>query len=480
MAKSIKLNLFYNIILNISKIIFPLITAPYVSRVLEPDGVGLVNFASTYANYFALFAALGIPMYAVREISKIREDIKAQEKFASEIFSLSFLTTGICTAIFVITVFAIPQLCSNYLIFLISGLCLYFVPFAIDWFYQGREEFGYITFRSLILRIFSIVFLFLLVKNKDDLIYYVLINGISQVLNIAWNYIKLYKTGIRLHFTLSGKRHMKPLLILFTSSIAISIYTILDTLMLGFMSDYTQVGYYNNASNLTKLLLPVTTSLAAVAMPRLSYYTQTSDWVNIKNLLNKSLSIVSFLSFPVAFGVMAIAPTFVPLFFGDLFQGAVIPLQIVVGIVIAISFNNLMGVQILVGLGHDKLFLYAVLVGTFSNFACNLLLIPYCGAIGAAISSVLAETLILIVEVVMVYRLTPIRFNNLKEVITSAIIALGFFPIEYGLSHLISGWWLVFAFVIAGSIYYIIMQYFLKNSSLSIILQILVSKIEKR
>lgn len=479
MAKSIKLNLFFNILLNISKIIFPLITAPYVSRVLEPDGVGIFNFAGTYANYFTLFAALGIPMYAVREIAKIRESVKDQENFLSEIMSLSLFTTIACTAIFVTTIFLIPQLSNDFLIFLLSGITLYLVPVTIDWFYAGREEFGFITYRSLILRVLGIALLFLLVKDKSDLIVYVLINALINVINIIWNYIRLLSSGIRPHFTLNFRHHFKPLLLLFASSVAISIYTILDTIMLGFISDYEQVGFYNNASHISKLLLPITTSLAAVAMPRLSYYTKTNDWNNIRSLLNKSLSIVAFLCFPVAFGVIAIAPTFVPLFFGELFQGAVLPLQIVVGIVIAISFNNLMGVQIMIGLGYDKLFLYAVLVGTFSNFVSNLILIPLLGATGAAISSVLAETLILIVEIVIVHKLTPIRFDNIKEVLISAIVALGFFPIMLILSQSFSGWILVIFFIIIATTYYMLLQYFFKNSSLEIVKNLVLAKIRK-
>ena len=147
MAKSIKRNFLYNILLNISKVIFPLITAPYVSRVLEPDGVGLFNFANTYAGWFALFAALGIPYYGIREVAKIKDDIDEQAKFISEIISISVIATCICSILMFLTLFFIPQLNENYVIFLVSGIILYMTPFKVDWFFQGKEEFGYITFR---------------------------------------------------------------------------------------------------------------------------------------------------------------------------------------------------------------------------------------------------------------------------------------------------------------------------------------------
>lgn len=479
MAKSIKTNFLYNILLNVSKVVFPLITAPYVSRVLEPDGVGLFNFSSNFAGYFALVAALGIPMYSVREIAKVRDDIKAQETFVSEIMSLASITTAICTFLYLMCVFFLPQMYENYVIYLITGLNLYFVPLAIDWFYSGREEFGYITFRSLVLRILSIILLFVFVHEKTDLIIYVALNAVTNVINVAWNFAKLYNLGIRPHFTWNFKRHLKPLLVLFSSSIAISIYTMLDTLMLGFMTDYNEVGFYNSAIHISKTLLPVATSLSAVAMPRMSNYIRNGNWSEINTLMNKSLSIVSFLCFPITLGVITIAPIFVPLFFGELFYGSILPLQVVMGVVIAIGLNNLMGIQVLVGLGYDKMFLYAVIVGTISNFLSNLILIPMYGATGAAIASVLAETLILIVEIIMVYRLTPIRFTNIKEVVCSLSLSLCFIPIEILLSRFLDGWILVGVFVISGALFYVISQFILKNSSVMIFYNIAKNKINK-
>lgn len=236
--KSIKFNFLYNILLQVSKVIFPLITAPYVARVLEPEGVGLFNFANTYANYFALFAALGVPLYGIREIAKVRDDIESQTKFVSEIISLLLVTTILCVAIYLGTLLLIPQLNENFLIFILSALCLYVTPFRIDWYFQGKEEFGYITMRSLVIKVVSIACLFIFVHEKSDLINYVIINAASTTINELWNYIKLYKTGVHPYLTLDFKKHLKPLLVLFSSSVAISIYTILDTLMLGFMTDY--------------------------------------------------------------------------------------------------------------------------------------------------------------------------------------------------------------------------------------------------
>lgn len=471
MSKSIKINFLYNILLNVSKVIFPLITAPYVSRVLEPDGVGLFNFANTYASWFALFAALGIPYYGLREVAKIREDIDEQTKFISEIISISVIATFVCSILMLLTLFFVPQLNENYVIFLVSGIILYTTPLKVDWFFQGKEDFGYITVRSLVIKTLSVFLLFLLVREKSDLLIYVTLNAAAVVLNEIWNFIKLYQSGIHPYFTLSGGRHIKPLFILFSSSIAISVYTILDTLMLGFMADYNEVGYYNCATHLSKALVPIVTSLAAVALPRVAKLKEEKNWDEINLLMNKSFSIVSFLSFPIAFGVMVVAPMFVPLFFGEQFYGTIIPLQIIIFTVVAIGFNNLTGIQVLLGFGLDKAFLYSLLTGTVSNFVLNLFLIPNYGAKGAAFASVLAEVLILSVMLFFIYQKTPIRFVNFEDTIINIFLSLSFVPIAYIIHTYMSGWLFVFVTIVGCSVVYLFGQLILRTLTITMLIE---------
>ena len=465
MAKSIKRNFLYNILLNISKVIFPLITAPYVSRVLEPDGVGLFNFANTYAGWFALFAALGIPYYGIREVAKIKDDIGEQVKFVSEIISISAIATFVCSILMFLTLFFIPQLNENYITFLVSGIILYMTPFKIDWFFQGKEEFGYITFRSLIIKTLSVILLFLLVREKSDLLIYVALNALAVVLNEIWNFVKLYKSGIHPYFTLSGNRHIKPLIALFSSAIAIHVYMYIDTVMLGFMTNYEEVGYYNCATHISKAILPIVTSLSAVAIPRVSVFNETHSWEEINNLMNKSFSIVGYLSFPIAFGVIVVSPVFVPLFFGELFKETILPLQILITTIVIIGFNNITGMQILIGLCHDKQYFYSVLTGTFINLILNSILIPYLGAIGAAIASVLSELIVLFVMLYFVYSKTYIRILIHKELLIDAFIACFFVVVAFGISKICVGWGYVFVTLFLCSSFYVLIQFFLRNSS---------------
>lgn len=479
MSKSIKKNFVYNMFLNVSKVFFPLITAPYVSRVLEPDGVGLFNFANTYANWFALFAALGIPYYGIREIAKIGNDTKKQTKFVSEIISISVISTIFCTILMLLSLLFVPQLNDNYVVFLVAAIVLYFTPLRIEWFFSGKEEFGYIAFRSILIKALSIIFLFVIVRTKDDLIKYVTLFAVSVVANDIWNYIKLYKYGIHPCFTFDFMHHIKPLLLLFSSSIALYIYTALDTLMLGFMADYSEVGYYNCATHISKAMVPIVTSLAAVALPRIAQYKDEGRWVEMNALLNKSLSIAGFLSFPISFGIISVAPVFVPLFFGEQYYGSILPLQIIVITVIAIGYSNITGIQILLGLGLDKLFLYSILAGTLASFTSNLILIPRYGAVGASLSSVCAETVVLLSMFYYIIKHTRIRFNRKKEILSNMIIASVFFIISGIVFKYVEGWIGVVICIMLCTIFYIFLQHLCRNSAEKEMIDIMKNKIKQ-
>ena len=475
---SITRNFAYNALLNLSRVIFPLITAPYISRVLEPDGIGLFNFANTYAGYFALFAVLGIPTYGIREVAKLHDDKVGLSRLVSELISVSFIATFFVALIYVASIFLIGQLDENRVLFLVAGFVLYFAPFRIDWFYSGLEQFKYITLRTIIIRIASIVCMFIFVHTKSDLLIYMILNVCGTICGDVWNYVKLLRSGIRPRLTFIGlKKHLSPLFILFASSIAISIYTVLDTLMLGFMTDYRQVGFYNNAMHISKSILTVVTSLSLVVIPKMSQYCQAHEYERINDLANKSFSVVSFFAFPAAVGLACLAPTFVPLFFGAKFGGSVVPLMILSLLIVAIGLNNLSGIQILIGMGYDKLFLYSVLCGTVSNFLLNLFLIPVWGANGASIASVFAEFLILGVMIGFVYRKTPVRITQYREIFKSLGGSILFIPVVILLKHYLNGWTFVCIFIICGFGIYFLSQKILKNKSLDLILPVVLHKL---
>lgn len=478
---SIKRNFFYNILLNVTNVIFPLVTAPYVARVLDPDGLGLANFANSYAAYFAMVAALGSKTYSYREIAKHRNRADKIQEFVSEIFSLTGINTLIVSLIFIISVLCIPQLAENKLIFILAGFVLYLTPLKLDWYFIGMEKLGVITSRSVIIRIVSICCLFLFVKNKSDLYIYVLLSVLSSMGGIVWNVIMLYKDKISLKVTAKGlNKHYKPLLILFSSSVAVSIYTMLDSLMLGFLSNYNEVGYYSSASTISRTLLAVVTSLSAVAVPRVAYYMQQKDYTNINALIIKSINIVAFLAFPMTIGVACIAPRFTTLFLGEAFQGAIIPMIILAFILIATGLNNITGMQILIGMGFDKLLLYSQIIGAGVNLVLNFFLIPKYGATGAACASVLAELIILGITIYFIKKYTQVNIKGrLSDLWKAFIGVIPFVPVTILIYHLSSGWISVIVTMLLCSLLYAVSQYMLKSSSYMIIHGMIVSKVSK-
>jgi len=480
---SIKKNVVYNSILNIANVLFPFITVPYVSRVLGPNGVGISSFATVYAGYFGIFAALGIPMYGIREVAKIRDDKYKLGKLFTELFTINSISVIFFSCLYIISIFIVPQLHEQKNTLFAAGLLLFFSSFTIDWFLSGLEQFKIITVRSLIIKVLSIAALFIFVKHEDDIIPYILISVFAQLGNQLWNFLLLYKNNIAISFkSINLKQHFKPLMILYISAIAISIYTVLDTLMLGFLSNYSQVAYYTSATKISKIILPIVTSLGTVLLPRIAYYNEIGKRKEINNLVKESFSLVVFLALPFSMALILIAPYFVPIFFGVKFIDTILPMEIMSLLLISIGINNLSGIQILVGLGYEKLFMKSVIYGTIINLCMNLILIPLYGAIGASCSSVTAETFIAIVSVYYVYKYVKIKVFSLRIFWNNLWPALLFIPLICLLSLTsMKPWTLLITFTIFGSALYIILQYyFVKNEALFIVLDFIKNKIKNK
>lgn len=483
MAPSITKNFIYSIFYNLIIVLFPLVTAPYVARVLGPSAIGLVGFAGTYVSYFVLVAKLGSETYGQREVAKIRDSKKDVEKFISEMTSVTIINTGILSIIYIASIFLIPKFYANHIIFFISGLSLFLRPLdTLNWYFKGYERFDFTVSRSLMLKVLMLAALFLFVKSEKDVYIYAGISVFSNFGIVFSNVYFIRKDGVKIKFTNKGLlKHYKPLIILFSSTVAISIYTMLDSFMLGLMTTYSEVSFYNYATTIDKMLLSIVTSLSVVALPRMAFYFKNKDFTRINSLMEKSMGIVSFLAFPMAIGIFCVAPVFVPLFLGYQFHEVIIPTMIMSLLIIAIGFNNLLGVQVLLGLGLDKKFLYSVLVGTISNFLLNLVLIPLWGAIGASISSVIAEFLILAVEIYIVYKYTEVRLNKkIIDVIKSLGGGLLFVPIAYILKGYLVGWSYVIVLIILCFITYLLTQFILKNDNLKMVITSVSQLIHKK
>lgn len=389
----IRINLFYNIILSGTQILFPIVTFPYASRILGPDGVGLVSFAESICRYFLLLAALGIPIYGVREISKARNNKQNVSKLFSEIFFLHVITTVFVAILYIICIAFIPKMQINYDLFIWGILMIVFNLFTVEWLFMGYEDFKFVTIRSLIIRVLAVVYLFYYVKNPEDYVKYFLLTVFTTVANGLVNLFFSYKL-VKLDFnfsTLNLKKHLRPLLLIFSTTVAISIYILMDTILLGFLSTDTAVGYYTAALKMNKITLLVVGALGTVLIPKLSEIVSKQDDVEFSRLISQSLNFVLTITVPVTIAIVMLSPEIIYLFSGKGFDQAILTMRILSPITLFIGLSNVFGLQILTPLSKDKELMISVIIGTFVSLLLNFILIPRFNENGAAISNVIAE-----------------------------------------------------------------------------------------
>jgi O-antigen/teichoic acid export membrane protein len=480
---SLKKNVVYNTILSVSNVAFPIITTPYVSRILGVENIGVVNFAVTYASYFALFVALGIPIYGMREIAKQNNNPEGRNRVFSELFIINVLSAVIFSIVYLVTIFSISTLYHDIEFLLIAGISVLFVPFNVDWFFSGREKFKLVTLRTLAAKIIALGGLFIFVRTRDDIIPYLILTVTANLSSQIWNFGYMLKTEVKFRFKgLQIKKHLNAVLVLFASNIAISIYTMLSTLILGFLSDYMQVGYYTSAIKVSKMILPIVTAMSFVVVARINTIKEEKDsQKEILRLLNNSFGYMMMLAVPATIGLMMIAPRFVPLFFGAEFIPATVSLQILSLLIVIIGLSNLFGIQVLVAMGHEKKFLTAVLFGTASNFCLNLLLIGKYGSVGASAASVIAELMVTASTFIFALKVIPVRINT-GNIFQPILAALPIIPVsllvnritEHNLSYLL-------VTVATGAIIYAgIMTVVFKNGQANQTVHSIVGKIKKQ
>ena len=397
MKKSIAKNYIYNLIYQMLSILLPVITTPYLSRVLGAENIGIYGYTISIVTYFILFGTLGISMYGQREIAYKAQNKKEQSKTFFEIIILRAFTLTIS----IITFYIIFGRSGDYAVYYrILIIQLVANLFDISWFFQGIEEFDKTVIRNLVIKMLSLVLIFVLVNRPEDLWKYFLIYvGAELIGNLTlWLYIPKYLEKISIK-ELKLKKHLKPTISLFIPQIAIQIYTVLDKTMIGaIMNDMEEVGYYEQAQKVVKAALTVVTALQTVMNSRIANSYVNKDEDEVKLCLEKSFNFVWILAIPMMFGLIAIAPKFVPWFYGSGFD-AVIPMLIATApILLVLGLNGVTGIQYLVQTGKQKVFTVSVTIGAIVNVILNLILIHFFGGVGASIASVLAEASVLGVQ----------------------------------------------------------------------------------
>lgn len=391
-VQSIKINFVMNSILTMSSFIFPLITFPYVSRILLPSGIGKVSLATSVITYFTMFAQLGIPTYGIRACAKVRDNRKELTKVSQELLIISIIMSAISYMILFILLFSVSKFRCEKELYVILSFTILLTAIGMEWLYKALEQYTYITMRSVIFKFIALIAMFFLVHKQTD---YVVYGGItifaasaSNILNLfnAYKYINLKPVG-----NYNFKRHIKPVLIFFAMSCATTIYTNLDTVMLGFMTTDADVGYYNAAVKIKVILVSVVTSLGTVLLPRASYYIQMGELKEFRRITRKALNFVFLMAMPLMLYFIYFAKEGIFFLSGDNYVGAIIPMQVIMPTLLLIGITNILGIQILVPTGREKIVLYSEIVGAIVDVIINALLIPVYASTGAAIGTLIAE-----------------------------------------------------------------------------------------
>ena len=398
MKKNQKVNTILNMIKTGSNIIFPLITIPYVLRILSADNVGKVDFGNSFVSYFSLIASLGISTYAIRECAKVRDDRKKLDRLASQIFSINICTTIIAYVLMAISLVVFRKLDSYRSLIIIQSTVILFTTVGADWINTAMEDFVYITLRSVLFQILSLGLMFLFVKTPDDYMKYALITVLSSSGSSISNIIYRKKyCKMRFTWDIPWKTHMVPILFLFVMSLSQTVFNSADITMLGLIKGNYAVGIYSTAAKIEKILNQLIASIVYVLMPRLSYMFDIEDYDNINILLRKVLAVFVTIGFPCCAGATVMAKEIVLIVGGENYVGATLVLQILLlSTFFSLVGGSFLGNIVLLPSGNEKKFMIICCISTVINVIANAILIPVFGVYAAAATTAFSSLIILI------------------------------------------------------------------------------------
>lgn len=422
--KSITKNSIFNILTKILGMIFPMITFPYASRVLMPDGLGEINFANSVIDIFVLLASLGIGSHAIREASKVRDDRRALSKLATEIIVINLATMAISFAVFAIALVFSQKLQDYKILLLLASARILLATLGLEWLIVSQEEFRYIARRTFVFQLISIAFLFIFVRSPNDITYYMAFTVLSAAGANICNFFYARKFfDFSLAQNLELKKHFKPIIALSASVLASSVYTILDKTMIGIMRTDAEVGYYAAATKISRMFILVLSAIVGASLPRLSYYME-NDKEKYKSLLNNAANIMQALSIPMAVGLALLARPIILLFCGKNYENAITCMQMLCFTVFVTPFNTFIADLVFVARRKNSYVLYPVVLGACVNFLMNFALIPRYGITGAAIASITSEVLMLAVKIFLAYKTLGGTLYFLSKIYQYAAAAL--------------------------------------------------------
>lgn len=455
---SLKGNFIYNTIYQILILILPLITAPYVSRVIGAEGNGIYSYTYSVVQYFVLFAMLGLSNYGNRTIAKHRDN---KEKLSTEFFSIytmQLMTSGLMIVLYIgyITIFDNKY----YTYALIQTIYLISTCFDITWFFYGLEKFKLTVTRNIVIRVLSAICIFVFVNDKDDLAIYTFLMVASSLISqiSLWPFLRNEIKFIKPKFK-DVVKHIKPNLVLFVPVIAVSIYKLMDKVMLGNMTNVEDVAYYDYAERIINIPTSIITALGTVMLPRISNLLEKGEKSQVRFYIDKSMEYMMFMSIPICFGLIIVAPEFVPIYLGNEYMTTGTIVQYLAVTLIFVSWANVIRTQYLIPKEKDKIYIVSVILGAIVNFVINIILIPKFQAIGSAIATIFAEFTVMLVQTIAVRKELEIKKYAIcaAKFLITAIIMSGIILLIGNIN--IDNYLVIVVQIFVGMIIYFLLNY---------------------
>ncbi len=420
--KSVKVNYIYNLIYKLLLILLPLITIPYTSRVLNPDGIGIYNYTNSIVCVFVLIASLGTSLYAQKEIAYAKDNINLRSNIFKSIFTIRFIMSILITLPYILFIIFSKQYKAMYIvqyIFIIANLI------DISWLLQGIENFKDIALKGIFVKILSVLCIFLFVKKAEDLLLYTLIMSICGLINslLLWPSIKGSIKNVKITKE-DILKHIKPVFMLALPVMAIYVYTYVDKVFLGILSSEEEVGFYSQSENIVKASMTVITALGAVLLPRISNLLSMNKMNDVKIQLTKAIDFVIMIGLPMVLGFMVTSSLFVPWFLGDDYASCVFLLQLLSPLIMIIGLASVTGQAVLIPLNKQKIYTLSICIGAILNVCVNILLIPKYSSIGASIGTLIAETVVTTIQQYYVFKLVGIKIKDLVKGFIKPIISV--------------------------------------------------------
>lgn len=479
---SLRKNFAYSGILTVSNYVFPLITFPYVSRVLGVTNIGICNFVDSIVNYYVLFSMMGVPLIGIREIAKNSNNRVELDKTFTSLFLLNAMMTCFALIVFIISIYSVSQLYQYRELLYYSVLKIVFNMFLIEWFYKGIENFRYITTRNILLKFVYVVAIFFFVRTKDDYVAYYVISIFIVVLDalINWQYKKNFVT---LNFkNVSLKQYIVPFFSNGVYFILTSVYLSFNITFLGFVSRKEEVGYYTTATKIYGIFLALFTAFTGVILPRMSSLVGSGDIRTMIRLAQKSFDLLYLICPPLIILIIMLSPEIIMIIGGNGFEGAIVPMRIITPLLLIVGMAQILVFQILAPLKKDKLLLYNSITGAFIGLIFNIFLVGHLKSIGSALTLVITEVIVLGLSVYFVKKQVGGVVIHLKELFRNL-----FYSIPYVIICFLCKTYFTYSLVVCSLAsffsfaYFVLIQvYILKNDEFLSLVKFSLSKRQMR